>query len=186
MAQPSSTTYSAVTRVKHVARILHRRASEREPTALQSLRVLHEFQEADDAAIAESVQRRHCLTVSALRLGFRSWTHALEVLDGECDDFGTLLYPASCSGHWNIWSAHYDEARGIREAHGGYLLAYRRQFLIVDRDYIDSLSLDPDDPDWAAIGRDWVRPRDRGARARLYEKLVQNTFVEVPQRGDGY
>lgn len=170
--------HSAVTSVKHFARILHRRAQCGESSALQTLRVLREFRNASATQITDTIQRRHCLTASALRLGFQSWEHALAVLEGEeAEDFGTLLYPKSCSGHWNIWSAHYDEARGIREQHGGYLLAYRRQFLIVERDYIDSLALDPDDPDWAAIGRDWVRPHDLTARARLYEKLVQNALV---------
>jgi hypothetical protein len=42
----------------------------------------------------------------------------------------------------------------------------------VDRFYIESLGLDPDDHDWQAIGFDWVRPRDVDARTRLYAKLV--------------
>jgi hypothetical protein len=128
--------------------------------------------------LPDTVQRKHCLTVTALQLGFRSWAHALEVLEGDTEDYGTLLYPSTCHGHYNIWSAHYDEARGIREDNGGYLLAYKRQFLIVDRHYIESMGLDPEDPDWECIGRDWVKPKDRKARARLYEKLVHNALVQ--------
>jgi hypothetical protein len=168
---------TAVTTLKHYARILHRRVREGEPDAILSMRRLREFKELSVAQLIDSTQRRHCLTVSALQVGCQSWPHALAVLAGETGDFGTLLYPSSCYGHWNIWSAHYDEAVSIRAAHGGYLLAYRRQFLIVDRHYVDSLGLDPDDPDWAAIGRDWVKPSDGTARARLYEKLVQNALV---------
>jgi hypothetical protein len=168
---------SATTRIKHYARILQRRARAAEPEALRSLRALREFRDADPQQISRSVRREHCLTAGALQLGFRSWRHALEVLEGQPEDFGTLLYPGSCQGHWNIWSAHYNEAREIRAAHGGYLLPYRRQFLIVDRDYIDSLGLDPDHPAWNRMGRDWVQPPDRVARAQLYELLVQNALV---------
>ncbi len=32
--------------------------------------------------------------------------------------------------------------------------------------------LDPDDPDWERIGRDWVRPLDAAARERLAERRV--------------
>ena len=168
---------SATVRIKHYARILQRRARDAEPVALSRLRALREFAGAEAEHISRSVRREHCLTAGALQLGFQSWRHALEVLEGRPEDFGTLLYPSSCMGHWNIWSAHYAEAREIRAAHGGYLLAYRRQFLIVDRDYIDSLGLDPDHPAWNDMGRDWPQPHDRGARAQLYDRLVQNALV---------
>jgi len=173
---------AAVTTLKHYARILHRRVRQGEPEAIRAVRRLRELKEVAAAQLSESIQRRHCLTVSALQLGFQSWPHALSVLTGETDDFGTLLYPSTCYGHWNIWSAHYDEASSIRAQHGGYLLAYRRQFLVVDRHYIDSLGLDPDDPDWALIGRDWVKPAEVAARTRLYEKLVQNALVGAALR----
>jgi len=39
--------------------------------------------------------------------------------------------------------------------------------LHVDR--IETLGLLPEDPDWELIGRDWVKPRQMDARARLYK-----------------
>jgi hypothetical protein len=177
-SKPSGTPrHSAIASLKHYARILHRRAQRGDSLALEKLQALRELRTLDAAQISRTIQRRHCLTVSAVRLGFQSWEHACSVLDGDPEDYGTLLYPSSCHGHWNIWSAHYDEARTIRAEHGGYLLAYRRQFLIVERDYIDSLGLDPDDPDWSAIARDWVRPGNRAARSRLYQTLVHTALV---------
>lgn len=172
-------TTPAVASLKHYARILHRRIQQGEPQAVRTLRALREFADTDPARLPDAIQRKHCLTVTALQLGFQSWPHALEVLEGTetAEDFGKLLYPSTCHGHYNIWSASYDEARGIRQEHGGYLLAYRRQFLIVDHNYIESMGLDPADPDWEAIGRDWVKPNDLAARARLYEKLVHNALV---------
>ena len=46
------------------------------------------------------------------------------------------------------------------------------QFLIVDRHFVESLGLDPEDPDWAAIGFNWVVPSDPLARIRLYSRLI--------------
>ena len=110
----------------------------------------------------------------ARRLGFRDWQHATAILSGRAgDDFGTLLCPPEADVHCNIWSAQYDQARRIRDENGGYLLAYRRHFFIVDRYFIETLGLDADDPDWELIGRDWARPQEPAARERLYAKLIE-------------
>lgn len=161
--------------LKARARLLHRAASAGEAPAAERVRELAELAELDDAALRERLQRRHCLSVIARELGFRDWKHARDVLSapGQVPDFGTLLYPPRCVVHWNIWSAHYEEAREIRAQDGGFLLAYRHQFLIVDRHYIETLGLSPEDPDWEALGRDWVRPGDPAARSRLYGKLLE-------------
>jgi hypothetical protein len=52
------------------------------------------------------------------------------------------------------------------------LLGYKRQYVVVDQYFIESLGLDPADPDWDALGFDWVRPKNVAARSRLYSKLV--------------
>jgi hypothetical protein len=167
-----------VSDLKAHARVLHRSALRADPKAVQRMRVLPELAKLSDAAIAEQLKRRQCLAAVAKQLGFLSWAHAKDVLTAnEQHDFGTLLYPRTCHGHWNIWSAAYDEAREIRAAHGGYLLAYRRQFMIVESNFIDSMGLDPNDPDWERMARDWVRPPDIEARQRLYRQLVHNTLV---------
>jgi hypothetical protein len=173
-----SQTNDVISEIKAHARVLHRRAQAGDASALERLRVLPELAHHSHEQISADLQRRHCLTAVARQLGWKSWLHAKDVLlDREQRDYGTLLYPRSCHGHYNIWSADYDEAKGIRAAHGGYLLAYRHQFLVVDRDYIDSLGLDPADPDWERIARDWARPADHAARGRLYRKLIHNALV---------
>ncbi|MEE8524226.1 MAG: hypothetical protein V3T72_09870 [Thermoanaerobaculia bacterium] len=161
--------------LKAGARILHRQAQARDTDALRRLHTLPELRDLDGAEIADRVRRRHCLAVIARELGFDGWPQAAAVLRGDRDatDFGTLLYPSGAAAHWNIWSASYDEAKTIRAQHGGYLLAYKRHFFIVDRHFIETLGLDPEDPDWEAIGRDWARPKKVEARGRLYAKLIR-------------
>jgi hypothetical protein len=169
--------------------VLHRRATIGDPVALRRVRMLPELKKLSDDELMQQVKRRQCLSVVARQLGFVSWDHARAVLTScehpqQPQDFGTLLYPGTCAGHYNIWSASYEEAREIRAAHGGYLLAYKRQFLIVEDGYIDSMGLDPADPDWERMGRDWVQPGDIAARERLYRKLVHNALVTLTLQGN--
>jgi hypothetical protein len=163
------------------AEILQRRIQEGEPAALERLRVLPEHRQKPIEALREAaggVQRKHCLAAVAREAGFGGWEHALRVLAGDVAevDFGDALYPHGASARLNHWFASYEEARAALAelGPGQYLLAYRRHFLIVDRDFIgETLGLDPDDADWAALGWDWARPKDVEARRRLYGKLLE-------------
>lgn len=160
--------------LKAQARILHRQVASGDPHAVARVRTLAELADGDVRAVAGRTRRRHCLATLARELGFRGWPHAVAVLRGtDTSDFGTLLYPKGAEVHWNIWSASYAPASAIRRDHGGYLLAYRRHFFITDRHFIATLGLDPDDPDWERIDRDWVKPTRPDARERLYGKLIQ-------------
>ncbi len=161
----------AIARVKARARLLHQRARAREPDALARLRRHPALAEPDDV---DAIQRKHCLDVIARELGFRGWQHASRVLSERPEerDLGTLLYPSACSGFTNHWFASHAPARAHLLARGGYLLGYKTHAFIVTPRYIEALGLDPDDPDWDAIARDWLRPEAPGGRARLYAKLI--------------
>ncbi len=138
------------------------------------MRGLEELAGLDEAAVASSVKRRHCLAALARAAGFRGWPHARAVLAGEDEpDRGELMHREHGGAYWNVWSASYEEARDIRREHGGYLLGYRRQFLIVEPPYIEHLGLDPEDPDWSRIGRDWIAPADREAWRRLTAAAIE-------------
>jgi hypothetical protein len=140
--------------------------------AITELKVRAEILQGRSAA---GTKLRDCLTVVAKQFGFQNWPLAKNVLtgEGEIEDFGTLLCPPVLGGgHINRWYARYEEAAEAREGCKGYLLAYRRQFLVVDRYYIESMKLDPGDPDWEAIGYDWARPKSVAARTRLYGKVI--------------
>jgi hypothetical protein len=157
--------------LKAQARALHKQVKAQEPAALARLRALRELRDASDTVLAADTRRRQCLAAIARELGFDGWPHLVAVIEGRRDDdFGTLLYRP---GHWNIWSASYEEAHAIRSEHGGYLLPYKHQFVIVDRYFIETLGLDPDDADWEEIGRDWVKPASLPARERLYARLIR-------------
>ena len=170
--------------LKSQARILHRNAREGDPSALKrvfgSIATLGVKGEDE---LSAAVNRSQCLSAVAKGLGFKGWAHLTNVFAGRDKDFGTLLCPDRMSPFWNIWCKTHEEASKIRQETSGYLLAYKTQFLVVDADYVAALGLNPDDQDWALIGYDWAKPRNREARNRLYGKLITATAADKPYGG---
>ena len=83
-----------------------------------------------------------------------------------------IMYVPRMDIFLNSWFTDYDEARAFFEKDGRYLLPYRDQFVITEAGGIRELGLDPDDPDWEKIGRDWVKPKDPEAWERLNIKRI--------------
>jgi hypothetical protein len=174
-----------VRELKVRAEVLHKHLATGDARARSRLRALHEHRHSDDAsllALAPEIQRKHCLAVVARECGFANWEHACRVLRGDPreHDFGTLLYQ-DASGTLNQWFASYEEAREALDrgapSSRTYLLAYKRHFFVAYADLVRDLGMDPDDPDWRAIGWDWARPDDPSARMRLYFKRLLSTRV---------
>jgi hypothetical protein len=88
---------------------------------------------------------------------------------GSRDD-GPVMYVARMDAIMNRWFTTYEDARASLQSEGGYLFPYRNQYFVTLREGIRELGLDPDDPDWARIGWDWVRPDDAEAWERLKDK----------------
>lgn len=127
------------------------------------------------------VQLRHVLAAIARHLGFRGWSHLTAVLAGEELDQGTLLHPF-CAFGMNTWSADYDEAHTLREQAGGFLLPYKRQFVIVQADFIDAIGLSATDPDWKAVGYDLAGRTPSDARSRLLSQAIEARIARLSER----
>jgi len=170
----------AVQEIRVRAEILHRRAQTLDADTLRRFRRLPQFD-------STNIRRHDCLTVLAAELGFSNWPHARRVLSGlYATDFGALLCPHKCACHLNLWYKAHEEAAAIREKRGGWLLAYRRQFLVVDRGYIETLGLNPQDSAWTARRFDWTQrdapqPECIAARAGLYASLL----AQLPREAGG-
>lgn len=161
--EESCTVGPLASRLKHLARRLQRGAEAGKQDVLEAIEAA-----AADGLPEDGPKRRHCLHAVAKRVGFRSWTHARDVLErSERTDRGTLMYRDSHGAITNIWCASYTEARQARTVSSGFLLPYKHQFQIVQAPYIKWLGLDPSDPDWDAIGRDWIEPKDVDAWTRI-------------------
>jgi hypothetical protein len=159
--------------LKKQAHTLHKQVQKNDALAIARVKSLSEMKQLSDLDIVMTAKRRHCLKQIAVELGFKGWAHALRVIEGtDLSDYGTMFYPKGCGAHSNIWCATYEEAKNIRSKHGGFLLAYKNQFLVVDDDYIWEMGLNPNDPVFDATSRDWVNPGSPALHERLMEIIV--------------
>jgi hypothetical protein len=109
---------------------------------------------------AGRIQLRHCLNQAARDVGFSHWEHARPVLAGLAapgDDMGTFWHAPRTGILLNLWLASYAQARVALQADGAaFLLPYRRQFMVVQADFIAELGVDARHPAWGEISRDLV------------------------------
>jgi hypothetical protein len=137
-------------------------------------------------AARDQIRLKHALAVIAAEQGQPSWLalkaatetnaqapHAAEVKPGR------EMYARGLDVLLNRWFARYEDARASRAQQGGWLLPFDKQFFICEAEGIRVLGLDPDDPDWALIGWDWVQPQDRAAWLRLKQKRAQSMQVKA-------
>ncbi|WP_262696099.1 hypothetical protein [Kordiimonas aquimaris] len=171
--------------LKTEARLLHREAQQGDVFALKRI-----SDQCPSIQLGTELQRKHCLATIGRELGFDNWKTALDCFsDNEEATYGAFLHPRRCHVHWNIWFADYTEAKQVRSEHGGYLLPYKQQYMIVDRDYITSLGLEPDAEAWESLGRDWLAKAGDHARSALALQIANthlNWFKERSyQQHDG-
>jgi hypothetical protein len=150
--------------------------------AAERLRVLPYFAPSEpDAILARrgAIRLKHALAAVAAELGYATWADCKARLQAPAAgrvDTERFFAGGASYGYLNRWFTRYDEARASLEAEGGYLFPYRHQFFVCETGFVAALGVDPDDPDWDRIGRDWVRPRDEAARDRLERRLVALGF----------
>ena len=84
----------------------------------------------------------------------------------------SIWYQPNLDVFLNRWFSSYADARHSLESEGGFLLPYKKHFFVCEAGVIRSLGLEPDDPDWEKIGRDFAKPADEEAASRLQEKRL--------------
>lgn len=108
----------------------------------------------------KDIKYKHALAVIALENGFGSWVDLKSQIS------------FIVGGFLNKWFASYTQAKAEQQQQGGFLFPYKNQFFICEASYIERLGLNPNDPDWKAIGWDWINPSDKTAWQRLYKKWI--------------
>jgi len=107
-------------------------------------------------------QHKDGLKYVARTAGFRDWQHAAHILSGNAkvgEDMGTLWYSRKCMALLNIWCRDYNEAlEELSKRSNVYLLPYKRQFIIVDDDFMRALGLLPQGrPNGPSTNRDLIQ-----------------------------
>jgi hypothetical protein len=145
--------------------------------AAERLRRLAAFrdQSAEQIVAARAfVRRKHLLAVVAAEAGFTTWAQLRGAkLPGANVSFDTTrLFQRGSAGFLNLWFRGYDEARELLAAQPKrYLFPHRQHFFLCEAPFLENAGMDPSDPDWERIGRDWVKPLDARAQARLAVRL---------------
>lgn len=115
---------------------------------------------------------RDCLTLVAREVGFAHWEHARVVLGGFAQagaDMGSFWHAPRTGSLLNEWFAHRDEARAaLLRQPASFLLPYRRQFVVVQADFVRELGIDPAADAWTAIDHDL----DRGYGTPSWQALA--------------
>ena len=130
----------------------------------------------DIVASGELVRRKHALAAVAAERGFSSWAAFKEHCNPERPRTATafdasVLFKGPRSTFLNRWFVDYGQAKSSLAKGGGYLFSYRDQYFICEAGFIESLELDPHDPDWEKIGWNCVEPADARAWERILSKL---------------
>ena len=120
---------------------------------------------------------RDCLHQAARDVGFAHWEHGRRVLGGQAvpgDDMGTFWHAPRCSSLLNAWFANYTKACAALDAErDAFLLPYRRQFVVVNDNFIRELGLDPLEAAWTDAQRDLVRAYGNGTWLTLAFRRVK-------------
>lgn len=133
------------------------------------------------AALSESrpgaLQLKDALAVVAAENGYGTWAELKGALDRAAEtsplaEIKDQFYPKGFTTYWNIWFAKYAQAKKVLQDGGGYLLPFRSQYFIVEEHFVDSIGIPHTLPEWEAIGRDWVHPKQVKAWLRLNELAV--------------
>lgn len=174
--RPVPTVANCKIRASHLLKDLRSDDSLRAEQAAEKFRVLPLFTADDVATILRgraAIQRKHALAAIAASLGYANWAECRRRLEPPpAARLDTERFFTKAGGFLNRWFARYDEARASLVALGGTLFPFRWQFFICEAGFLDALGLDPGNPDWDRIGRDWLRPLDEAARQRLEMRLV--------------
>ncbi len=102
----------------------------------------------------KNIKLKKALDLVAQKAGKPSWKAYRDSLD--------TFWCSVSLPYLNHWFASYGDARAYLQEKGGYLLTYKGQYLVVQREYIESLGLDPDAKVWKRIEFDVSTSRAQG------------------------
>lgn len=148
-------------------------------TASRRFRILPVWADSTPEQILAQAKHKHALAVIAREAGFEDWVQLKISFDP------ARLFGPRTAVFLNLWFRNYEEARqALTTEPKWYLFPYRRQFVVCEAQLLEDQNIDTSDPDWERIGRDWVKPLDAAAHARLGLQLRRASFLPAPVLGE--
>jgi hypothetical protein len=163
--------------------------SDKQTYAIKELKIqakkqlkLSRFEEETNGQI-EKKSLKHYLQLVSTIIGFESWQHANGILSKRVDsnqnnDFGAFFHHRSCNALVNEWFSDYREAvKSCYPRDDCYLLPYKKQFVVVRKDYLFAIGLvDKDFVLIDGIKRDWVAGYGSEPWDRLASLIIRRRF----------
>jgi hypothetical protein len=189
-SHPPQTLSGSRAEARRLLKHLHGSDHERARAAAARFVRLRSFAELGAEALLAArarVRLKHALAVVAEEGGFASWValkHAFEELAHTAAADPPGFHTPRLDSLLNRWFRDHAEARASLAQQGGYLLPFREHFFVTESEGVRALGLDPDDPDWSAVGFDLARPLERAAYAWLCarRRAAIAAGVGVPSR----
>ena len=130
----------------------------------------------------EELKLKHCLSLVAIELGFKDWHEAQQLLSGSKPqsmtiNMGSFFYPKGCGGFINEWFADYSQAKNtlVNSATSKWLLPYKNQFIVVEKEYIEVFKLDKSLlSSWAEIEHDMAASYNSLAWDKITCAVIRN------------
>lgn len=116
---------------------------------------------------------KHAYAVLAIEAGFNNWNALREAIIRE-----DCLYSDQCACFLNAWFADYRTAQNYLQQHGGYLLKFRKDFVVCQQEYITQLGLGHYPAEWKAIAYNWVEPACKASWQKLYT-AARNNYLSL-------
>lgn len=146
----------------------------------QRLQLLPEFKsltiEEIHAGLAK-VTLAKCMLLIALENNASDWNDLVKnhrIDPNQLSDEELIYIIKINDGILNVWFATYHEAKEYQMTKDQtFLFPYKNTFFVCNAGYIEGLGVNPHDPDWDKIGRDWAKPQCNEAKKRLRSKLIQ-------------
>ncbi len=117
--------------------------------------------------VSDGLKLKDTLHVIAFEHGFDSWDAFKSNVQ---DPFNNKL----CGGFLNKWFNKYKDALQHLEKEAGYLLPYRKQFVICSKNYLFALGMDGNSQMWSKICNNFVYPTDHKALISIYEEFLSS------------
>ncbi|MCJ8345300.1 hypothetical protein MJH12_07155 [bacterium] len=92
------------------------------------------------------IKIKEALEILSIEAKFKDWKSYKDSLDIEWYSKGSPFL--------NHWFASYLEAKKHHQEYGGYLLTFKGQFFISEKEYIRYIGLDPENEVWKRIDFD--------------------------------
>jgi hypothetical protein len=121
----------------------------------------------------ENVKLKHAYHALALSMGFNSWDRLKHtVVLHDC------LYRPGGVAYIHAWFRDYFSAEAYFKQHGGFLLAFWKDFVVCGKEYIQCLGLDRHEGHWQKIGYNWVEPGDLASYTFLLKEATHHYLLQ--------